>query len=216
MIPSVRVPPAIPPLNPPLTMPVAMPGTFGKNFFQPDHEWGFMTVGTRTSHGDALLTLFLCSPCFRSLKSTAAIQHSFGHGKHFFRTIPLSLVVPQTTDCCPIVARVSVAHLVSISTSSRNHLLRTSTVLCLYQGIPTGLDRFFFVLAIEKLGNPGWNWETHLRYSRKSERYVTFQRAGLPVIFVVVDCATQIHPAYCARRGGRAPAFQSCASWNRW
>lgn|SRR6266851_3838037 len=29
------------------------------------------------------------------------------------------------------------------------------------------------VLAIEKLGNPGWNWETYLRYSRKSERYVT-------------------------------------------
>ena len=26
--------------------------------------------------------------------------------------------------------------------------------------------------AIEKLGNPGWNWETYVRYSKKSERYV--------------------------------------------
>ncbi|KAI0246784.1 hypothetical protein BJV78DRAFT_1286116 [Lactifluus subvellereus] len=25
--------------------------------------------------------------------------------------------------------------------------------------------------AIEKLGNPGWNWDTYLRYSRKSERF---------------------------------------------
>ncbi|KAH9991497.1 GMC oxidoreductase-domain-containing protein [Russula vinacea] len=37
---------------------ITMPGTFGKNFFQPDYEWGFMTVGTSLSHGDALLTLF--------------------------------------------------------------------------------------------------------------------------------------------------------------
>lgn len=34
------------------------------------------------------------SPCFRSLRSTAAIQHSTGHGKHPFCTIPLLLVVP--------------------------------------------------------------------------------------------------------------------------
>ena len=26
--------------------------------------------------------------------------------------------------------------------------------------------------AIEKLGNPGWNWETYPRYLKKSERYV--------------------------------------------
>jgi hypothetical protein len=47
-----------------LTTRIAMPGTFGKNFFQPDYEWGFMTVGIGTNHGDALLTLFLCS-CFQ-------------------------------------------------------------------------------------------------------------------------------------------------------
>jgi choline dehydrogenase-like flavoprotein len=29
----------------------------------------------------------------------------------------------------------------------------------------------FCAIAIEKLGNPGWNWETYIRYSRKSERY---------------------------------------------
>jgi hypothetical protein len=54
---SVSVSSAILPLNP-FTMPVAMSGTFGKNFFQPAFEWGFMTVGTRTCQGDALLTLF--------------------------------------------------------------------------------------------------------------------------------------------------------------
>ena len=58
MILLVTVPSAILPLAPALTMRVAMPGTFGKNFFQPDYEWGFMTVGTSLSHGDALLTLF--------------------------------------------------------------------------------------------------------------------------------------------------------------
>lgn len=50
MILSVRVPSIILPLSPPLTMRVAMSGTFGKNFFQPDYEWGFMTVGTGISH----------------------------------------------------------------------------------------------------------------------------------------------------------------------
>jgi hypothetical protein len=50
MILSVRVPSAILPLTPPLTMRVAMPGTFGKNFFQLDYEWGVMTVGTGISH----------------------------------------------------------------------------------------------------------------------------------------------------------------------
>ena len=38
------------PLIPFLTMRVAMPGTFGKNFFQPDYEWGFMTVRIGISH----------------------------------------------------------------------------------------------------------------------------------------------------------------------
>ena len=28
------------------------------------------------------------------------------------------------------------------------------------------------MLAIEKLGNPGWNWDAHLKYAKKSERYV--------------------------------------------
>jgi hypothetical protein len=32
-----------------LTMRIAMSGTFGKNFFQTDYEWGFMTVGTGTN-----------------------------------------------------------------------------------------------------------------------------------------------------------------------
>jgi hypothetical protein len=86
---SASVPSAILPLAPLLTMLVAMPGTFGKNFFQPDYEWGFMTVGTRFSHGDALLMQFPRSPYLRSLKSTAVIQHSIGHGIH-----SLLLVVP--------------------------------------------------------------------------------------------------------------------------
>jgi hypothetical protein len=69
-----------------------MPGTFGKNFFQPDYEWGFMTVGTGTNHVTeiTLLTLFSYSWCFRSLKSTAVIHHFFGHGKHPFCTHPVS------------------------------------------------------------------------------------------------------------------------------
>jgi len=33
----------------------------------------------------------------------------------------------------------------------------------------------YLVLAIEKLGNPGWNWDAHLKYAKKSERYVAFQ-----------------------------------------
>jgi hypothetical protein len=28
----------------------SLPGTFGKNFFQPDYEWGFMTMGTGADH----------------------------------------------------------------------------------------------------------------------------------------------------------------------
>jgi hypothetical protein len=38
----------------------------------------------------------------------------------------------------------------------------------------------FCVLAIEKLGNPGWNWETYIRYSRKSERYVDSRASSPP------------------------------------
>ena len=33
-----------------LTTCAAMSGTFGKNFFQPDYEWGFMTVRTILSY----------------------------------------------------------------------------------------------------------------------------------------------------------------------
>ena len=31
-------------------MRIAMSGIFGKNFFNPDYEWGFTTVGTGTNH----------------------------------------------------------------------------------------------------------------------------------------------------------------------
>jgi hypothetical protein len=33
-----------------------MPGTFGKNFFQPNYEWGFMTVGTGINHVAEMLS----------------------------------------------------------------------------------------------------------------------------------------------------------------
>ncbi|KAH9033854.1 GMC oxidoreductase [Lactarius hengduanensis] len=82
----------------------ALSGTFGKNFFNPDFEWGFMTVP----------------------KNTATTTRSTGRGKHH------------------------VTH----------QLLRL-------HASPGSSD----IDAIEKLGNPGWNWENYLRYSRKSERF---------------------------------------------
>ncbi|KAI0287233.1 GMC oxidoreductase [Russula brevipes] len=86
---------------------ITMSGTFGKNFFQPDYEWGFMTVPQRHSNGTAFFW-----PRGKGLGGSSGINFYV-----FTR--------PPASD----------------------------------------------VDAIGKLGNPGWNWETFLRYSRKSERF---------------------------------------------
>jgi hypothetical protein len=57
-----------------------MSGTFGKNFFQPDYEWGFMTVRITFIHTRARIPLIPPSRRFRPLKSTAMTRYSIGHG----------------------------------------------------------------------------------------------------------------------------------------
>jgi hypothetical protein len=59
----------------------AMSGTFGKNFFNPDYEWGFMTVRIIFLHRDTRMTLVPRSCCSRFLKRTATAIHSIGRGK---------------------------------------------------------------------------------------------------------------------------------------
>ncbi|KAF8485370.1 GMC oxidoreductase [Russula ochroleuca] len=86
---------------------ITMPGTFGKNFFQPDYEWGFMTVPQKHSSDTAFYW-----PRGKGLGGSSCINF------YVFAQPPAS-----------------------------------------------DID------AIEKLGNPGWNWETYMRYSRKSERF---------------------------------------------
>ena len=47
------------------------------------------------------------------------------------------------------------------------------------------VNRDTALAAIEELGNPGWNWETYLRYSKKSERYViVLRKLGLPADYL--------------------------------
>jgi hypothetical protein len=91
-------------------------------------------------------------------------------------------------------------------------------VLWLYLDLTTVIDCVHFVLAIEQLGNPGWNWDAHLKYAKKSERYVAFQKESILGMFVVtvVDWVIQVCPPQCARDRDRASTFQSCAPWNRW
>ncbi|KAI9433324.1 GMC oxidoreductase [Lactarius indigo] len=86
---------------------LTMSGTFGKNFFNPDFEWGFMTVPQKHSNDTAFYW-----PRGKGLGGSSSVNfYVFTH--------------PPASD----------------------------------------------IDAIEKLGNPGWNWETYLRYSRKSERF---------------------------------------------
>jgi choline dehydrogenase-like flavoprotein len=66
--------------------------------------------------------------------------------------------------------------------------------LSLFRAYPLLLIAVLFVLAIEKLGNPGWNWEAHLRYSRKSERYVTFQRVGVSLYLLLLTPRSRFTP----------------------
>lgn len=37
-------------------------------------------------------------------------------------------------------------------------------------------NRLTFHPVIEKLGNPGWNWDNYLRYSKKPETFVSFSK----------------------------------------
>lgn len=86
---------------------LTMSGTFGKNFFNPDFEWGFMTVPQKHSNDTEFYW-----PRGKGLGGSSSINfYVFTH--------------PPASD----------------------------------------------IDAIEKLGNPGWNWETYLRYSKKSERF---------------------------------------------
>ncbi|KAF8263859.1 GMC oxidoreductase [Lactarius quietus] len=86
---------------------LTMSGTFGKNFFNPDFEWGFMTVPQKYSNDNAFYW-----PRGKGLGGSSSINfYVFTH--------------PPASD----------------------------------------------INAIEMLGNPGWNWETYLRYSKKSERF---------------------------------------------
>ncbi|KAH9967749.1 hypothetical protein BGW80DRAFT_1462090 [Lactifluus volemus] len=86
---------------------ITMSGTFGKNFFQPDYEWGFMTAPQKH-----------CNDTVSYWPRGKGLGGSSGINFYVFTQPPAS-----------------------------------------------DID------AIEKLGNPGWNWETYIRYSRKSERF---------------------------------------------
>ncbi|KAH9987924.1 GMC oxidoreductase [Russula compacta] len=86
---------------------ITMSGTFGKNFFKPDYEWGFMTVPQKHSADNTFYW-----PRGKGLGGSSSIN--------FY-----AFTQPPASD----------------------------------------------IDAIEKLGNPGWNWETYLHYSKKSERF---------------------------------------------
>ncbi|KAI0278556.1 GMC oxidoreductase [Russula aff. rugulosa BPL654] len=83
-------------------------GSFGKNFFQPNYEWGFMTVPQKHSSDTSFFW-----PRGKGLGGSSCINF------YLFARPPAS-----------------------------------------------DID------AIEKLGNPGWNWDAHLKYAKKSERFV--------------------------------------------
>jgi hypothetical protein len=122
------------------------------------------------------------------------INHSFGHGKHPFPTYPVSLAISQLSDRYSTVAKVSVAHPLSIFTFSLDHLLRILMVPDLYPDVSVIIDFVHFVLAIEKLGNPGWNWDAHLKYAKKSERYVAFQNSGFSKYLLLLTVWSRFVP----------------------
>ncbi|KAI0313444.1 GMC oxidoreductase [Amylostereum chailletii] len=87
---------------------ITMSGTFGKNFFHPENDWGFMTVVPQ--------------------------KHSDGNEYYWPRGKGLG------------------------GSSGMNFYVFTQ---------PPAHD----IDAIEKLGNPGWNWKNYIHYCKKSETF---------------------------------------------
>lgn len=58
--------------------------------------------------------------------------------------------------------------------------------------------------AIERLGNPGWNWNDFMKYSQLTEKYVfSYQRE----LFLILTLHFDKVPCSCRRALGRVPTY---------